>query len=87
MKRKIKFEADAFEDFTQWPREDRKLYIKIIDLIRDIERSPFQGLGKPEPLKHELSGYWSRRINDEHRLVYKVTDEEVTIVACKNHYS
>ena len=87
MKRKIKFEADAFDDFTQWSKEDRKLYVKIVDLIKDIERSPFQGLGKPEPLKYELSGYWSRRINDEHRLVYKVTDDEIIFIACKNHYS
>jgi toxin YoeB len=58
----------------------------IVELIKDIDRSPFFGLGKPEPLKHELSGYCSRRINDEHRLVYKVTDIEVIIIACKYHY-
>lgn len=71
MKRVI-FEGNAFDDFTAWATLDKKLYAKIIRLIKDIQRSPFTGLGKPEPLRHELKGYWSRRINDEHRLVYKV---------------
>ena len=66
---------------------DKKIYRKIVELIKDIERSPFEGLGKPEPLKYELSGFWSRRIDNEHRLVYQVTDEEIAIAACKNHYS
>ncbi|MBI4772541.1 MAG: Txe/YoeB family addiction module toxin [Chloroflexi bacterium] len=56
-------------------------------LIHDIQRSPFTGLGKPEPLRHELTGFWSRRINDEHRLVYKVTDDAILIIACRYHYS
>jgi toxin YoeB len=86
MSRRIVFEASAFEDFNQWAKLDKKIYRKIVELIKDIDRSPFFGLGKPEPLKHELSGYWSRRINDEHRLVYKVTDIEVIIIACKYHY-
>lgn len=86
MKRRIIFEAGAFEDFTAWATLDKKLYAKIVDLLRDVERSPFSGLGKPEPLRHELSGYWSRRINDEHRLVYKVTDEAIIVAACKYHY-
>ncbi|WP_013324041.1 Txe/YoeB family addiction module toxin [Gloeothece verrucosa] len=77
MKRKIVFEASAFEDFNEWVSLDKKIYQKIINLIKDINRSPFSGLGKPEPLKYELSGYWSRRINDEHRLVYLVTDEPI----------
>uniref|UniRef100_UPI003423A759 Txe/YoeB family addiction module toxin n=1 Tax=Okeania sp. SIO2F4 TaxID=2607790 RepID=UPI003423A759 len=58
----------------------------MVTLIKDIDRSSFSGLGKPEPLKYELSGYWSRCINDEHRLVYKVTDDEIIIIACKYHY-
>ncbi len=87
MSRTIVFEASAFEDFNEWAKLDKKNYRKITELIKDIDRSPFLGLGKPEPLKHELSGYWSRRINDEHRLVYKVTDTEVIIIACKYHYS
>ncbi|MFP4009036.1 MAG: Txe/YoeB family addiction module toxin [Spirulinaceae cyanobacterium] len=87
MSRKISFESSAFEDFSEWATLDKKLYRKIIKLIKDIDRSPFEGLGKPEPLKYELSGYWSRRINDEHRLVYQVTDTEIIVVACKYHYS
>ena len=84
--RRVIFEAGAFEDFTGWASQDKRIYAKIVELIRDIQRSPFTGLGKPEPLKHELAGYWSRRINDEHRLVYKVTDETILIAACKYHY-
>ena len=84
--KQIAFEEKAFEDFTNWATQDKKLYTKIITLIKDIKRSPFLGLGKPEPLKHELSGYWSRRINDEHRLVYKVTDTMIIIASCKYHY-
>jgi len=84
--KQIAFEEKAFEDFTNWATQDKKLYTKIIALIKDIKRSPFLGLGKPEPLKHELSGYWSRRINDEHRLVYKVTDTMIIIASCKYHY-
>ncbi len=85
MKRVI-FEANAFTDFTEWAARDKKLHNKIVQLIKDVQRSPFTGLGKPEPLRHELSGYWSRRINQEHRLVYKVTDEDIIIIACKYHY-
>lgn len=86
MKRKIVFEASAFEDFNQWASLNKKLHRKIINLIKDIDRSPFSGLGKPEPLKHDLQGYWSRRIDDEHRLVYKVTDEAIVIIGCRYHY-
>jgi len=85
--KKIVFEGDAFQDFAEWATIDKKLYKRIIDLIKDITRQPFSGLGKPEPLKHEFKGYWSRRINDEHRLVYKASDDAVTIVSCKYHYS
>jgi toxin YoeB len=86
MKRKIVFEASAFEDFNQWASLNKKLYRKIIQIIKDIDRSPFSGLGKPEPLKHDLQGYWPRRIDDEHRLVYKVTDEAIVIIGCRYHY-
>ena len=86
MSRRIVFEASAFEDFNEWAKLDKKIYRKIVELIKDTDRSPFSGLGKPEPLKHELSGYWSRRINDRHRLVYKVTDTKIIIIACKYHY-
>ncbi|MEM8604775.1 MAG: Txe/YoeB family addiction module toxin [Cyanobacteria bacterium P01_H01_bin.121] len=87
MSRRIVFEASAFEDFNAWAEQDKKIHGKIIALIRDINRSPFSGLGKPEALRHEYSGYWSRRINHEHRLIYKVTDDAIIIVACKYHYS
>jgi toxin YoeB len=85
--KKIIFEGNAFQDFTEWATVDKKLYKRIIDLIKDINRQPFSGLGKPEPLKHELKGYWSRRINDVHRLVYKVSDDAITIASCKYHYT
>lgn len=85
--KRIMFEASAFEDFTVWAAEDKRIYAKIVDLIRDIQRSPFTGLGKPEPLRHELRGYWSRRITDVHRLVYKVTDDAVFVASCKYHYN
>jgi len=86
MSRRIAFEASAFEDFNEWASLNKKIHQKIITLIKDINRAPFVGLGKPEALKHEYSGYWSRRINDEHRLIYKVTDTDIIIIACKYHY-
>ncbi len=86
MSRKIVFESSAFADFNDWAKLDKKIYRKIVELIKDIDRDPFKGLGKPEDLKHDLSGYWSRRINLEHRLVYKVTNEEIIILSCKYHY-
>lgn len=84
--RRIAFLSKAFEDFNTWASEDKKVYARIVDLIKDVARNPFVGIGKPEPLKHELKGLWSRRITDEHRLVYKVTEEEVIIYSCKFHY-
>lgn len=68
----VAFEQSAFDDFEAWAKTDKKIFAKIVSLIKDTPRTPFSGLGKPEPLKHELSGYWSRRITDEHRLVYKI---------------
>ena len=82
----ISFTPIAFDDYQSWEKEDKALYKKINALIKDILRSPFAGIGKPEPLKHELSGYWSRRITNEHRLVYKVTQNEVLFLSCKYHY-
>ena len=84
--RKIAFLPQAFEDFHLWASNNRKIYTKIVALIKDIDRHPFSGLGKPEPLKRNLKGLWSRRITKEHRLVYKLTDEEIIIVSCKFHY-
>lgn len=83
---KISFDYKAFEDFNSWVNEDKKIYNKIVGLIKEISRTPFTGTGKPEPLKHNLSGCWSRRINQEHRLVYKVSDGEIIILACRYHY-
>lgn len=85
--RNIAFERNAFDQFNGWAREDKKTYGRIIKLIDDILRKPFSGIGKPEPLKHDLEGCWSRRITDEHRLVYRVNDSEVVILSCKYHYS
>ena len=83
---KIIFSKNAWEDYTFWLTQDRKMLRKINDLIKDIQRTPFSGKGKPEPLKYDLAGLWSRRIDREHRLVYKVQDEELFIYACKYHY-
>jgi toxin YoeB len=85
MRRRILFEAEAFADFNEWTKIDRKIYNKIVELIKDIERSPFSGIGKPEPLKYELSGFWSRRISSEHRLVYQITAQEILIASCRSH--
>ncbi|MCB0137715.1 MAG: Txe/YoeB family addiction module toxin [Caldilineaceae bacterium] len=85
--RRIAFLPEAFADFTDWATTDRKTHAKIVSLVRDIQRDPFAGLGKPEPLKHELAGLWSRRITEEHRLVYRVTDDDIVIISCRYHYS
>jgi toxin YoeB len=76
----------AWEDYLYWQKTDKKLLKRINALIKDAKRQPFEGLGDPEPLKHNWSGYWSRRINKEHRLVYKVTDDALIIVQCRYHY-
>jgi toxin YoeB len=73
--RLIAFHQTAFDDFSDWAKTDKKLFERIRRIIVETLKSPFDGIKKPEPLKHELKGYWSRRITDEHRLVYKVTDE------------
>ena len=84
--RSINFDADAWEDFLYWLASDRKTARRITRLIAEIQRDPFSGTGKPEPLKGELSGYWSRRIDDEHRLVYRADDTEVDILKARYHY-
>jgi toxin YoeB len=80
------FSDKAWEDYLSWQEEDKALLKKINSLIKDIKRTPHSGLGKPEPLKHELVGYWSRRINQTHRLVYKVLGDDVMIASCRFHY-
>ncbi len=76
----------AFEDLQWWTERDRKKAIKIYDLIKDIQRDPFHGIGKPEPLKHQFSGCWSRQIDKKHRLVYQSTGDKIIVLSCKGHY-
>lgn len=80
------FAANAWEDYLYWQKSDRKVLNRINTLIKDIQRQPFEGLGKLEPLKHGLSSYWSRRITDEHRMVYKVEDDSILIAQLRYHY-
>jgi toxin YoeB len=83
---RLAFDPNALEDLRYWIDKDRRKALKIIDLIDATLKSPFEGIGKPEPLKFELAGCWSRRIDQEHRLVYKVEKSEITILACRYHY-
>ena len=83
---KIIFSSQAWDDYLFWQQTDRKILKRINSLIREIVRTPFAGAGKPEPLRHALTGYWSRRINDEHRLVYKVDGEAVLMAQMRYHY-
>lgn len=84
--RSLEFDPAAFEDLTWWVQRDRKRAQRILRLIQEAAQDPFSGIGKPEPLKHELAGCWSRRIDEEHRLVYSVTDDRIRILACRYHY-
>jgi toxin YoeB len=83
---KLVFAEKAWEDYLYWQKTDKKVLNRINALIKDISRKPFEGIGKPEPLKHALSGYWSRRINEEHRIVYKVQDDSLLIAQLRYHY-
>ena len=83
---KLIFAEKAWDDYLYWLKSDKKILNRINNLIKEIKRSPFEGIGKPEPLKHALSGYWSRRINDEHRIVYKVHDDSILIAQLRYHY-
>lgn len=83
---RLVWDANAWEDYLWWQIQDRKILKRINVLIADIVRHGNEGIGKPEPLKHEFSGYWSRRITEEHRLVYRVTETDVLIAACRYHY-
>lgn len=84
--RSLEFDLNAFEDLAWWIKQDRKKALRIVELIKEIEREPFTGIGKPEPLKHEFAGCWSRRIDQEHRVVYEVSPEKIRILACRHHY-
>ena len=83
---RIVFADRGWEDFTYWMEHDRKIPTRIVRLVENITRDPFEGLGKPEPLRHDLTGFWSRRITDEHRLVYAVDKERVLIAQARYHY-
>jgi toxin YoeB len=83
---KLVFAENAWEDYLYWQKTDKKVLKRINTLIKDISREPFEGIGKPEPLKHALSGYWSRRITDEHRIVYKIQDDFLFIAQLRYHY-
>ena len=82
----LSFSDDAWDDYVYWQGQDKKVLKKINKLIKEIQRSPFEGLGEPEPLKYNWSGYWSKRITIEHRIIYKVTDNAVLIAQCRYHY-
>lgn len=87
----FEFTKEAWEEFEYWLDKDKAMAEKIRDILKDISRNPIKGLGKPEPLKHAMKGYWSRRINSEHRLVYKLTgkkgeDEKCLVIMCRYHY-
>ena len=83
---KLIFSDHAWNDYLYWQKTDKKTLRRINNLIKEIKRSPFEGIGKPEPLKHALSGYWSRRIDDEHRFVYKVSGDAIHIAQLRYHY-
>ncbi|MDX1656082.1 MAG: Txe/YoeB family addiction module toxin [Candidatus Competibacteraceae bacterium] len=84
--RRLLLDPNALEDLQWWVRQDRRTALRILALMKEICRNPFAGKGKPEALKHQLTGCWSRRITQEHRLVYEVTDETVRVLACRYHY-
>jgi len=83
---KYLFVDESWEDYLYWQKVDKKMVKRINALIKDISRQPYAGIGKPEPLKHNYRGYWSRRIDEEHRLIYQVNDDEIRIVKCRFHY-
>lgn len=83
---KFLFTEDSWEDYLYWQTQDKKTLKRINQLLQDIERNGYNGIGKPEPLRGDLSGFWSRRIDDEHRIVYRVTEDRVEIIQCRGHY-
>lgn len=84
--RSVKFKGSSFDEFNDWLVRDKKTYQRIIRLIQECRRTPFEGTGKPEPLRGNLSGFWSRRIDDMNRLIYEVTDDSIVIVSLLGHY-
>lgn len=83
---KLIFANEAWDDYLFWQQHDKKMVERINKLIKEVQREPFSGIGKPEPLKHALTGYWSRRLNDEHRIVYKIEQDALLIVQLRYHY-
>jgi toxin YoeB len=84
--RNLKFTDECWNDYIYWQTQDKKTLKRINDLIKDVQRDPFAGIGKPEPLKYSLGGFWSRRIDEANRLVYEANDDEIIIIACRHHY-
>ncbi|MBZ0243209.1 MAG: Txe/YoeB family addiction module toxin [Bacteroidales bacterium] len=84
--RDIVFRGSAFDDFNAWSKADKHTFKRLVKLIEETRRNPYDGIGKPEPLKHQLAGCWSRRINVQHRMIYIVTDVAIEIISCKFHY-
>ncbi len=83
---KYTFVDESWDDYLYWQKTDKKMVARSNELLKEISRNPFLGLGKPEPLKYKYKGFWSRRINEEHRLIYKVTESEILIAKCRFHY-
>lgn len=83
---KLVFVEESWEDYLYWQKTDKQKLKKINELLKDIMRNPFDGLGKPEPLKYKFAGFWSRRIDNEHRLIYQVTEDSILIAKCRFHY-
>ena len=84
--RRIAFHQTAFDDYSEWAKTDKKLFERIRRIITETAKTPFEGIGRPEPLKHELKGCWSRRIDREHRIVYQISPDKIRILACRYHY-
>lgn len=84
--RVIQWDFDAWEDYLYWQGQDKKMLKRINQLVKDICRNPFEGIGKPEPLKGNLTGFWSRRVDEKHRLIYAVEDSAVVVISCRGHY-
>ena len=84
--RNITFTADAWEDYIYWQNQDKKTLRRINELIKSVQRTPFEGIGKPEALRESLAGFWSRRIDETNRLVYEVSDNDIAIISCRYHY-
>lgn len=84
--KQIQWDFNAWEDYLYWQAQDRKIVKRINRLLKDMQRNPYEGIGKPEPLKENLTGFWSRRIDEEHRIVYAVEGEILFIISCKGHY-